>query len=119
MFSKKAIVKAFVYLLGDEEIDEEEFLAIHEIATTRRQHPYKQYDDVFDAVSPEEFETEFRFGITELPVHLRALKIPEMFTCANGTVCSETEELLIVLKRFSYPCRLSDMIPRFVVQCPN
>ena len=51
------------------------------------------------------------FGITELPLLLRALKIPEMFTCANGTVCSGTEELLIVLKRFSYPCRLSDMIP--------
>lgn len=39
MFSKKAILEASVYLLGDEEIDEEEFLAIYEIATKRRQHP--------------------------------------------------------------------------------
>ena len=79
MFSKKAILEASVYLLGDEEIDEEEFLAIYEIATKRRQHPYKQYeriDVVFDAISPEELETEFRFGITEFPLLLRALKIP-------------------------------------------
>ena len=72
-----------------------------------------------DAISPEEFETEFRFGITELPLLLRALKIPAMFTCANGTVCSGTEGLLIVLKRFSYPCRLSDMIPRFGRSVPE
>lgn len=54
MFSKKAILEASVYLLGDEEIDEEDFLAIYEIATKRRQHPlYKQYEkieDVFDAI---------------------------------------------------------------------
>ena len=108
--AKKAILEASVYLLGDEEIDEDEFLAIYEIATKKRQHAYKQFeriDDVLDAISPEEFETEFRFCITELPLLLRALKIPEMFTCANGTVCSGTEGLLIVLKRFSYPCRLS------------
>ena len=42
-----------------------------------------------------------------------------MFTCANGTVCSGTEGLLILLKRFSYPCRLSDMIPRFGRSVPE
>ena len=41
MFSKKYILEASVYLLGDKEIDEEEFLAIYEIAIKRRQHPYK------------------------------------------------------------------------------
>ena len=88
MFSKKAILEASVYLLGDEEIDEEEFLAIYEIVTMRRKHPYKHYErieDVFDAISPEEFQTEFRFGITELPLLLQALKIPDKFICFNGT----------------------------------
>jgi len=41
MSSKKSILETSVYLLGDEEIDEEEFLAIYEIAIKRRQHPYK------------------------------------------------------------------------------
>ena len=63
MFSKKAILEASVYLLGDEEINEEELLAIYEIVTKRRKHPYKHCErikDVFDAISPEEFQTEFR-----------------------------------------------------------
>ena len=80
----------------------------------RRQHPYKQYEginDVFDTNSPEEYKTEFRFGITELPLLLWTLKIPEMFTCTNGTLCSGTEGLLILLKCFSYQCHLSDIIP--------
>lgn len=122
MFSKKAILEASIYLLGDEEIDEEEFLAIYEIVTMRRKHPYKHYErieDVFDAISPEEFQTEFRFGITELPLLLQALKIPDKFICSNGTVSSGTEGLLILLKRFSYPCRLSDMIPRFGRSVPE
>jgi len=116
MFSKKTLIEASVYLLGDKEIDEEEFLAMYEITTKRKQHPYKQYErieDGFDAISPEDFETEVRFGITDLPLLLRALAIPEIFTCANGSVCSGAEGLLILLKRFSYRCRLLDMIPRF------
>ena len=122
MFSKKSILETSVYLLGDEEIDEEEFLAIYEIATKRRKHPYQhneRIEDVLDAISPEQFQTEFRFGITELPLLLEALKIPEKFVCSNGTVSSETEGLLILLKRFSYPCRLSDMIPRFGRSVPE
>ena len=106
MFSKKAILGASVYLLGDEEIDEEEFLAIYEIAMKKRQHPYKQYeriDDVLDTISPEEFETEFRFGITELPLLLRALKIPEMFTCANGTVLFRNGRTVDCIETFFLP----------------
>lgn len=88
----------------------------------RRQHPYKQYeriDDVFDPISPEEFEAELRFGIAGLPLLLQALAIPEMFTCANSTVCSGTKGLFILLKLFSYLCRLSDMIPRFGRSVPE
>ena len=78
MFSKKAIQAASVYLLGDEEIDKEEFLAIYGVVTTRREHLYKHYErikDVSDAISPEEFQTEFRFDITELPLLLQVLKL--------------------------------------------
>ena len=120
--AKKTILEASVYLLRDEEIDKEDFLAIYEITTMRRQHPYKQYeriDDVFDAISPEEFAAELRFVITGLPLLLRALAIPEMFTCANSTVCSGTKGLLILLKLFSYPCRPSHMIPRFGRSMPK
>ena len=81
MLSKKSILEASVYLLGDEKIDEEEFLAIYEIALKGRKYPCKQYERiyaVFDAIFPEGFETEFRLSITELSLLLRALKIPEI-----------------------------------------
>ena len=110
MFRKKVIQEASIYLLGDEEIDKEEFLAIYGVVTTRREHLYKHYErikDVFDAISPEEFQTEFRFGITELPLLLRVLNIPDKFICSNGMVSSGMEGLLILFKRFSYPCHLS------------
>lgn len=40
-----------------------------------------------------------------------ALQIPAIFKCDQGTVCDGTEGLCILLKRFAYPCRYSDMIP--------
>ena len=43
-----------------------------------------------------------------------ALQIPAVFKCDQGTVCDGTEGLCILLKRFAYPCRYSDMmIPMF------
>lgn len=57
--AKKVILETSVYLIGDEKIYEEDFLAVYEIATKRRQHPYKRFeriDDIFDAISREEFE---------------------------------------------------------------
>ena len=42
-----------------------------------------------------------------------ALQTPAVFKCDEGTVCDGTEGLSILLKRFAYPCRYSNMIPRF------
>ena len=42
-----------------------------------------------------------------------ALEMPAVFKCEQGTICEGTEGLCILLKRFSYPCRFSDMIPIF------
>ena len=48
-----------------------------------------------------------------------ALQIPQYFVCSNGTVASGMEGLFILLKRFAYPCYLSDMIPRFGRSVPE
>ena len=45
--------------------------------------------------------------------------MPDTFTCPNGTVCDSTEGLCVILKRFSYPCRLSDMISTFGRSVPE
>ena len=55
----------------------------------------------------------------KLPLLGEALQIPQYFVCSNGTVASGMEGLLMLLKRFAYPCRLSDMIPRFGRSVPE
>lgn len=42
-----------------------------------------------------------------------ALHPPNYFICQQGTICDGIEGLCIALRRFAYPCRLSDLIPRF------
>ena len=37
----------------------------------------------------------------------------QSFTCHQETICDGIEALCITLRRFAYPCRYSDLIPRF------
>ena len=48
-----------------------------------------------------------------------SLRVPPIFKCSNGTICDGTEGLCIVLKRFAYPCRYSDMIAIFGRSVPE
>ena len=41
------------------------------------------------------------------------LDIPEEITLYNGTYVNRIEALSILLKRFAYPCRYLDLVPRF------
>ena len=58
-------------------------------------------------------KADFRVEKVDIPILVKALRVPPIFKCANGTICDGTEGLCAVLKRFSYPCRYSDMIPIF------
>ena len=49
----------------------------------------------------------------DIPLLVEALQVPPIFKCYNGTISDGTEGLCIVLKRFAYSCRYSDMIPMF------
>ena len=56
---------------------------------------------------------EFRFHRNELPLLLEALQLPQSFNCHQATIRDGVEALCIRLRRFAYPCRYSDLIPRF------
>ena len=60
-----------------------------------------------------ECKTEFCFDKEDIPVLAEVLGLPESFTCSQGSVTNGIEGLCIMLKRFSYSCRYSDLIPRF------
>ena len=50
---------------------------------------------------------------TILSILYESVGIPPLFKCDQGTLCDGMEGLRIPLKRFSYLCRYSDMIPIF------
>ena len=76
--------------------------------------PYDIYDEFsLDSFTEEECIAEFRVGKNDLPVLADALGIPPVVRCSQRSVFEGIEGLCMPLKRLAYPCRYSDMIPRF------
>ena len=59
-----------------------------------------------------ECKAEFRFEKSDLHQLAEALRIPREFKCEQS-VCDGMEGLGMLLRRLAYPCRYSDLIPRF------
>ena len=100
-------------------IDEVEFFMLFETVNKKNpSFPFWLYDR-FDLtrIADEECKAEFRFGLADLLA--KVLAIPDTFFCRNGTVATGIEGLCILLRRFAYPCRLSDLIPRFGRSVPE
>ena len=96
-------------------IDDEEFLVLYEYYwTSNLEFPYWNYEK-FDLtnVTDDECWSEFRFRKHDIPRLRRALRIPESISTYNRLRVDGNEALCIFLKRYSYPNRYSDMIPRF------
>ena len=76
--------------------------------------PYEGYG-TFDLAEMDDTEckAEFRLRKADISVLAEALDTPETFTCNQGSVIDGIEGLCVLLRRFSYPCRYSDLIPRF------
>ncbi|XP_065055206.1 uncharacterized protein LOC135683782 [Rhopilema esculentum] len=106
-----------LYLLHDEgDIDDEELLLLLD-DHPKNLHvglPYFKYERFNDFdMREDECEVEFRFKKDDIFRLAAALRLPEIFKRQNGVVVDEIEALCIALKRFAYPCRLADLIPRF------
>ena len=110
MFSRQTTQDALAFMF----VEDVKFSMLFERLTQKNaSFPYWSQDR-FDLtrVTDEERKAEFRFGLAELPLSAKVLAIPDTFVCRNGTVATGMEGLCILLRRFAYPCRLSDLIPR-------
>jgi hypothetical protein len=58
-----------------------------------------------------ECKTEFIVEKNDIAGLSDTLRIIEIVKCYQGTICGREEALCILLKRFAYPCRYSDLIP--------
>ena len=101
-------------------IDDEEFVLLWEQNVSKNpSFPFKDYEKFdLESMDPVECKAEFRFEKNDLPSLAEALQIPDTFFCQQWSVCDGMEGLCMALKRFSYPCRYSDMIPRFAKPVP-
>ena len=63
--------------------------------------------------------TEFRFAERDIIPRLsEALQLPYKIVCCQETVANNIEALYkLLLKRLSYPCRLSHMVPAYPSSC--
>ena len=73
--------------------------------------PYTNYERFdLDKMTDDECKTEFRFYKNDIYNLADVLTLPDRIVGANVDM---VEALCIFLKRFAYPCRYVDMIPRF------
>ena len=67
----------------------------------------------FDSLDPVECKAKFRYGKRDFPLLAEIRRIPAVFVCDQRTVCDGLKGLSVVLQRFAYPCRYSDLVPKF------
>ena len=96
-------------------IDIDEFVLLYDLNTSKNpEFPYENYD-VFELENVDEAEckAEFRVEKADLPQLAEVLGIPCVFRCDQRTICDGMKGLCMLLRRLAYPCRYSDLIPRF------
>ena len=93
---------------------EEYALLFEENSSNNLDFPYYNYP-LFNLESQSEAECRANFRVEKhhIPLVEDVLQIPQYFVCDQGTVCEGTEGVCMILKRYSFPCRYSDMIPIF------
>ena len=106
----------FVLLCYDQGIlnDEELLILYEQYQSPNLDLPYSSYP-LFDLddMEDDEYLAEFRVKKRDIPALAGALQIPDWISCNQRSKAEGTEALRMLLKRFAYPCRYSDMVPRF------
>ena len=96
-------------------ISDREFVLLYDAYQSKNpDFNYQQYDPFnLDDIDSAKCKAEYRIEKADLPRLAEALQLPPTFHCKQRTSFDSMEGLCMLLKRVSYPCRYSDMIPRF------
>ncbi|XP_078365964.1 uncharacterized protein LOC144650181 [Oculina patagonica] len=115
MCSLKKTREMLLLSLSHNFISEEEFILLYDASFSKNPtFPHSDYDRFhLDAMDETECFHEFRVRKMDIPRLADALGLPEGLSCHQRTRADQIEGLCMVLRRFAYPCRLSDMIHRF------
>lgn len=96
-------------------ISDDEFVLLYDAYQSKNPDFNYEYYDSFDLddIDDADCKAEFRVEKPDLPRLAEAMQLPATFRCSQRSLCDGLEGLCMLLKRVSYPCRYSDMIPRF------
>ena len=104
-------------MMKENMIDEEEVVYAQRRLAGIKLHlelPYWKYPRFsLEDMADEECWVEMRFKKNDIYRLALALYLPETYHCYNGLSVDSVEALCICLKRFAYPCRYANLVPRF------
>jgi len=115
MSSFKEVRELLLVAYDSDVINDEEFLVLYENYRSKNpEFPYNSYTrSELENMQDDECLAEFRVKKADVRVLAEALQIPETVRCEQRSVYGRIEGLCMLLRRLAYPCRYSDMIPRF------
>ena len=96
-------------------INAEQFVLLYDMNKPKSPDiPYSNYEYFdLDKMNDDECKSEFWFYKNDVYNLAKTVALPDQLFCYNGVNVDGVEALCIFLKRFAYPCRYLDMIPRF------
>ena len=102
-------------------MDDTEFSLLYDLNTSHNpDFPYWNYSQFdLESISEAECKAEFRFYKNDIYMLADRLGLPETISCYNRSKLGNIEGLCIYLRRFAYPFRYGDMIPRFGRSVPE
>ena len=121
MPSLREVRDILLFAQSDKLINDEEFLLLYDLNKSNNLDlPYWSYDQFnLDLLTDDECKSEFRFLKNDVYRLAEVMHVPDEIRCYNRVVVDGIEALCIFLKRFAYPCRYSDMLPRFARAVPQ
>ena len=114
-------VREYLLLSHAFNLIDEEFVILYDLNSSKNPgFSYWKYDHFdLDTLDDAECNAEFRFLKNDIYFLRESLQIAENVICSNRLVVSGEEALCILLKRFSYPIRLRDIVPRIRRSVPQ
>ena len=107
--------KALLHAHDLQLINNEEFVFLYDIHKSKHfDFPYWIYTRFdLNEWTNDEFLADFRFHTADVYRLFHALHIPAQITTYNWSLYDGLEAFCVFLKRYAYPCRYSDLVPRF------
>ena len=122
MATFQKIREVLLYAICENMVSDEEFALLYDVNTSKnRDFEYRIYNAFNLHQISDDCVAEFRFEKNDISRLVTALQLPDEIQCGmfNDLRVSSVEALCVILKRLAFPCRYSDMVPRFARPVPQ